>query len=112
VDITSKLEDSSSDNYVESPAIGDLYVVNFTKIFEQTSSEYKYGVMRVRQTFEDGVELDVSTNAYTRSSGTNKAIRKGETSKPDFFDSEPIFVKNDQLITFRESGAILSVSRD
>jgi hypothetical protein len=68
--------------------------------------------MRVRQTFEDGVDLDVSTNAYKRSSGTSKAIRKGETSKPDFFDSEPIFVKNGQLKTFRESGAILSVSRD
>jgi len=112
VDISTKLDDSNSDNYVQSPAVGDLYVVNFTKIFEQTSSEYKFGVMRVRQTFEDGVELDVSTNGYTRSSGTDKAIRNGEAASPDFFDSEPIFVKNDQLTTFRESGAILSVSRD
>jgi len=112
VDINTKLEDSNSDNYVESPAVGDLYVVNFDKIFEQPGSDYKYGVMRVKQTFEDGVELDISKNGYTRSSGTDKAIRKGETSTPDFFESEPIFVKNGQLKTFRESGAILSVTRD
>jgi hypothetical protein len=112
VDINTKLEDSNSDNYVESPAVGDLYVVNFDKIFEQPGSDYKYGVMRVKQTFEDGVELDISKNGYTRSSGTDKAIRKGETSTPDFFESEPIFVENGQLKTFRESGAILSVTRD
>ena len=110
--ISVKRDDSNSDNYVESPAVGDLYVVNFEKMIEGANTGYKYGVMRVLQVSQDGVELAISKNGYKRSSSTNKAIRNGETSKPDFFESEPAFMKIGQLKTFRESKAILSVSRE
>jgi hypothetical protein len=112
IDLSSEQTVANSDKYVESPAVGDLYVVNFPKIFESTSSEYKYGVMRVRQTFEDGVEVDVSAYGYTRSSGADKAIRKGVVSEPDYFEGEPVYLTGDQLTSFRESRAILSVNRD
>lgn len=104
--------ESKSDEYVESPAVGDLYVINLPKIFESTNSEYKYGVMRVRQTFEDGVEVDVGSFSYNRSSGSDKAIRKGEVSESGYFEGEPVYLTEDQLTSFRESRAILSVSRD
>lgn len=68
--------------------------------------------MRVRQAFEDGVELDVSAYGYTRSSGADKAIRKDVVSETGYFEGEPVFLSADQLASFRESRAILSVSRD
>ena len=110
--ISVKLENSNSDNYVEFPAIGDLYIINLDKIFDQPSDGYKYGVMRVRQISEGGVALAISNNRYKRSSSIKKAIRKGETSTPDFFETEPVFIEHGQLKTFRESEAILSVSRE
>ena len=107
-----KRDESNWANYIESPAVGDLYVVNFEKMIEGANTGYKYGVMRVLQVSEDGVELAISKNGYKRSSSTNKAIRNGATSNPDFFESEPAFLKFGQLKTFRERKAILSVSRE
>ena len=112
IGISGEQRESNTDSYVESPEIGDLYVVNFYKISESANSEYKYGVMRVRQTFEDWVEMDIGGYSYNRSSGSDRAIRKGEVSESGYFEGEPVYLTGDQLASFRESRAILSVSRD
>ena len=61
--------------YIEQPAINDLYIVNFTRIFNDTDPEYKYGVMRVKHLSSNQVELQVSTIAYNKTSGVQKDIR-------------------------------------
>ncbi len=50
--------------YLEHPAINDLYIVNFTKIFPDVDSEYKYGLIRIMQLSSGQVEFQVSRTVF------------------------------------------------
>lgn len=97
--------------YIEQPAINDLYIVNFTKIFKDTDPKYKYGVMRVKNLASGQAELQVSNIAYNKKSGVRKDIRERKTSADSYYDDEPLYIDINGLKAMKESGAIYSVER-
>jgi len=97
--------------YIEQPAINDLYIVNFTKVFDDIDPDYSYGVMRVKHLSSSQVELQVSKIAYNKTSGVRKDIRKSKTSSDSYYDSEPFYIDINKLKGMKESGAIYSVER-
>ncbi len=97
--------------YIEQPAINDLYIVDFTKIFTDTDPKYKYGLMRIKQISSDQVELEVSEIAYNKTSGVRKDIREGKTSSDSYYDSEPFYIDIIKLKAMKDTGAISSIER-
>ena len=64
--------------YIEQPAINDLYIVNFTKVFDDTDPDYSYGVLRVKYVSPNQVELQVSKMVYNKVSGVQKDIYEAD----------------------------------
>lgn len=97
--------------YIEQPAINDLYIVNFTKIFNDTDPTYKYGAMRIKQISATQAELQVSKTAYNKTSGVRKDIRERKTSSDAYYDGKPVYIDISKLKEMKESGAIYSIER-
>ena len=97
--------------YIEQPAINDLYIVNFTKVFDDTDPDYSYGVMRVKYLSSSQVELQVSKIAYNKVSGVQKDIRNSKTTPDSYYDGDPLYIEIDKLKEMKESGAIYSIDR-
>jgi hypothetical protein len=97
--------------YIEQPAINDLYIVNFTKVFDDADPDYSYGVMRVKHLSSNQVELQVSKIGYNKVSGVQKDIRNSKTTPDSYYDGDPLYIEIDKLKEMKESGAIYSVDR-
>lgn len=97
--------------YIEQPAINDLYIVNFTKIFNDTDPKYKYGVMRVKHLSSSQAELQVSKIAYNKTSGVRKDISERKTSPDSYYDGKSLSMDISKLKGMKESGAIYSIER-
>lgn len=97
--------------YIEQPAVNDLYIVNFTKIFTDVDPKYKYGLMRIKQISADQAEFQVSKIAYNKISGVRKDIRERKTSSDSYYDSEPLYIDIGKLKSMKDTGAIYSIDR-
>lgn len=97
--------------YIDLPAINDLYIVNFTRIFNDTDPKYKYGVMRVKYLSSSQVELQVSTIAYNKTSGVQSDISDKKALLDTYYDNESIYMDISKLKEMKESGAIYSITR-
>lgn len=97
--------------FIEQPAINDLYIVNFTKIFNESDSKFKYGVLRVKSLSSDQAELQVSKIAYNKTSGVRKDIREKKTFSDSYYDNKPLYIEIGKLKEMKESGAIYSIER-
>ncbi|ODC04391.1 hypothetical protein BFW38_13475 [Terasakiispira papahanaumokuakeensis] len=98
--------------YIEQPAVHDLYIVNLTKIFDDTDPEYKYGIMRITHLKSGQAEFQVSRIAYNKRSGARKDIRTGKASSEAYYDdSGSLYIDIDKLKDMKEAGAINSIKR-
>ncbi|MGI0115609.1 hypothetical protein [Zooshikella sp. RANM57] len=103
--------DVKETSMIEQPAVNDLYIVNFTKIFEDADTTYKYGVMRVDHLSSTQMELKISKMAYNKASGVRKDIRSHKALDDAYYDSEPFYIDISKLQAMKASGAIYSVER-
>ena len=74
---------------VAAPQRGDLYEVAVDRFLPEAESQSvgsDYGVFRVERVTGDTVTLSMPRIVYSRSSGSSKAIRNGETGSDDYFD--------------------------
>lgn len=99
-------------SYIESPAVNDLYSVDYTKIYEESDKEFKFGVMKVTSISPVGVEVLLSEIVYDKKSGVRKDIRKKATNKADYFSKDPANFTKDELLSLLNSDAIFTISRD
>lgn len=106
-----KQDDKQDMAYIEHPSVNDLYIVDFTKIFDDTDPKYKYGVMRLRDITSGQAEFQVSSLAYNKKSGVRKDIRDRKTSSDSYYDSETFLVDIDKLKSMKASRAIDSIER-
>lgn len=97
--------------YIEQPAINDLYIADFTKVFDDTDPDYNYGAMRIKQISSNQVELQVSKIAYNKVSGVQKDIREKKSMSDSYYDSESLYIDMSKLKEMKDSGAIYSIER-
>lgn len=97
--------------YIEKPAINDLYIVDISKLFTDADPEYKYGVLRISQISSGEAEFQVSRIAYTKTSGVRKDIQERKASVDSYYVGEPLFIAIDRLKNMKDSGAIYSIER-
>ncbi len=98
-------------SYIGQPAINDLYIVNFTKLFTDTDPKYKYGVIRIKEISSGEVEFQVSKIAYNKTSGVRKDIRERKAFSDSYYDNKPLYIEIDKLKDVKKSGAIYSIER-
>lgn len=96
--------------YVQNPVVNDLYIMDFTEVFEAADREYKYGVMRVVSVGETDVELSVSNYSYDRSYIKASDLRNDMTGA-DFFAEEKLFIDRESLESMKQDGTIRDVRR-
>jgi DNA-directed RNA polymerase subunit RPC12/RpoP len=97
--------------YIEQPLAGDIYTVDFTKIFTDTDTEYRYGSMRIKAIQSGEAELQVSKIAYNKRSGVRKDITKDKTSLDSYYEDDTMYVDLADLKQMKESGAIKNITR-
>lgn len=97
--------------YINQPAVNDIYIVNFTKIFTDTDPKFKYGAMRVKYLSSTQIELQVSSMAYNKASGVLDDIRDKKSSSDSYYENELLYIDIDKLKEMKSTGAIYSVER-
>ncbi|MBL4828917.1 MAG: hypothetical protein JKY55_03345 [Aliivibrio sp.] len=104
----SRIEENA---YIEQPAINDLYIVDFTKIFEDSDPNYKYGLMRIRQISSGEAEFQVSQVAYNKTSGVRKDISDKKAMSDSYYDTEFLYIDISKFKTMKSDKAIRSIER-
>lgn len=104
-------DDAKESAYIAQPAIDDVYIMDFSKIFEDTDLKHKYGAMRIKQLSSSQAEFQISTIAYNKTSGVRKDIREGKASSDAYYTDKPISIDISELKSLKESGAISSIKR-
>jgi len=97
--------------YLASPMANDYYIVNFTKIFDDATSEYPYGIIKVTSVNGDQVELLISQYSYNIVRGASEAIGSREVDKPDYYVDEAVQLSVSDLLALKAEGAIHSIKR-
>ncbi len=97
--------------FIESPAVNDVYSVDFTEIFTDTDKKFKYGTLKVVEVKPDGVEVLASDIAYDGKSGVRKDVREGKANNQGYYSGEPFFISKQYVIELKNQDGIFQVSR-
>jgi len=97
--------------YIEQPAINDIYTVNFNKLFTDTETKYKYGLMKISSMSLEKIKFKVSKKAYNKVSGVWKDIREIKTLPRSYYDKDFLYISINELKKLKDSGAIYSIDR-
>ncbi|MFC1578978.1 hypothetical protein ACFL3Y_01155 [Pseudomonadota bacterium] len=104
--------DNQTVAFVKAPMINDLYLADFSEIFEDSDKEFKFGVMKVTAVNVDDVEIEVSATVYEKKSGLRRDISNGKADAQGYFAEGRVGFTKKELMELKELGAIFSVSRD
>ncbi len=96
--------------YVQNPVVNDLYILDFTEVFDEADPEYKYGVMRVVSVGETDVEVSVSNYSYDRSH-IKASDLSNDMAGADFFAEETLIIDRESLVSLKQDGTIRDVRR-
>lgn len=97
--------------FISAPAINDMYETDFTKVFEESDTEYKFGIMKVVSIDGDQIAVMLSETFYNKRSGPKQDISELKTSKPDYFSGDLLYFLIDELLELQKSNGIYNVER-
>lgn len=96
--------------YVEDPIVSDVYVMDFSQVFDDVEPGYRFGVMRVEAVNASTIELSVSNYGYDRASIPAADLRR-DMSGDDFFGDETVSLAREALVEWKQSNVIRDVRR-
>ncbi|MGI9304442.1 MAG: hypothetical protein ACR2RB_17315 [Gammaproteobacteria bacterium] len=96
-----RIQDSAQ---IDQPVIDELYLVDFSELFDDTDPVYRYGVLKVTEVGARDIEFLVSKLAYNQLAGPRSDIEYSETNLRSYYESEPVRVDRGKLTQMRESG--------
>jgi hypothetical protein len=104
-------QESSRDlAYIQNPVANDVYVMDFSQVFEDVDEGYRFGVMRVEAVDTSTIELIVSNYGYDRASIPAADLRR-DMGGADFFGQETMSVAREDLVEWKQSNVIRDVRR-
>lgn len=108
----SELEsDKRQAELVAGPEINDVYMVDYTKIFDEFDKTYKYGAMKVVDVGEAVVKVSLSEMSYNMRSGPREDYRDGKTADADYFVPDLFEIDREMLASLVEEDVIYDVYR-
>ncbi|HEX7488733.1 MAG TPA: hypothetical protein VF341_07495 [Anaeromyxobacteraceae bacterium] len=97
--------------YLETPTVGDCYVVRVAGFVKNPDSKHPYGVLRVAKVASDHLELRLGAYAYSQARGADQAISRGEILRADYFAARPITLAASDLLRLKREHTIQAVRR-
>lgn len=107
---SAKQESARELAYLENPVASDLYVMDFSHVFEDVDVNYKYGVMRVETVDAETIEVSVSNYGYDRASIPLADLRR-DMAGDEFFAAETMSMAREYLVELKQSNVIRDVRR-
>ncbi len=104
-------QDAREAEWLAGPAVGDCYVVKLAPFVKNADAKHPYGVLRVARVSSDRLELRIGTYAYSRPTAADRAIRRGEIGRPDYFAATPYTLAAADLPRLKQDRTIYSVRR-
>jgi len=98
--------------YIEQPMVNDLYVFDFNRIYKDSDSEYKYGIMRIKSMNSSDAEFQVGQMAYSKVSGAKKDIRNNKVYADAYYGTKSVYISLFKLKEMKESGIIKYITRN
>lgn len=105
-------EEQMTDRYLTQPLAGDVYEVNFHKLFNDTRNRYRYGLLRLQAVQDHGLEFEVGNVSYSSTLGPRHSYDAGEHREPSYFGSEVITLDHAEIERLRDRHIIMSVLRE
>lgn len=93
------------------PQVNDVYLVDFSEIYEDSDETYRYGAFKVVDVVDREVVMVPSEVGYNLRKGPREASASGEMDKPAYFLEQPLYIDTDGLLELYENGSIYSVIR-
>lgn len=92
------------------PQINDYYLVDYSKMYTD-ATEYKFGLMKVKNVSGDSVELFASSQAYTKKAGAREDVKKNKDGAAGYYDTVTESYTSSTLLEMQKAGAIYEVVR-
>lgn len=99
--------------YLSLPMVGDVYVVDYSKIEGEYEEGYKYGAMKIVDIDSDFVEFAYGDYVYEKKRSVYDALEEGNEFAD--YDKDPdltTYLERVDIPGYSDSGAILRVLRD
>jgi len=98
--------------YLQEPQSGDLYLTDFSKVFTDTNSSFKYGIMKVATSTDDNkVKLLIGQLTYVLHSGPEKDITNNKTMDSSYFSEDIIILNLEEIQKLYSLGGIYRILR-
>lgn len=98
--------------FLAQPAVHDYYIVDLSKIFENSDPEYPYGLLRINDIHSTEVEMQIGSVVYNKGSGFWQDIREGKAAVDSYYEPGSIVFEIAELQAYQDNGAIYSIERD
>lgn len=108
--VSSQRDQQLETEYLQTPLANDVYIMDFSRVFENVDNGYKYGVMRVELVDDAEIELSVSNYSYNRSYIPSSDLAR-DMSAEDFFSEETVVIPRDKLAELKADATIRDVRR-
>lgn len=106
-------ETRHSKAWAASPAVGDLYVLDVTKVLPAMEKDtFKYVVARVDKVSSEEVEIVFGSYGYAFPTGAEKAIKKGEARKNGYFTAQHLPLERSQIVAWQADRSLRTVIRE
>ncbi len=105
-------QDAKDLEYIQSPVVNDMYLVDYTGIFNGFDESYKYGVMKVSQVSPDAVGFIASGLSYNGKSGPREDVQEGKVDESKYFVEGIATFTISELVELKEGNSIYEVIRN
>lgn len=97
--------------YLEQPAVNDLYLSDYSKMFDWDDKEYRYGILKVKSVSDENVQILVGNMAYKLRASAKEDVLKNKVFKKDYFRDDMFSISREHLANLKNEKAIRSVIR-
>lgn len=105
-------EQELTKQFMASPEIGDVYLVNYKLISDDYDDEYPYSAWKVQRFTDQEIVFLVGDYLYSRSYDADKSIRSGEMFPDQIVEEDLSFITREEVREMREQKGILSITRN
>jgi hypothetical protein len=106
-------ESRNTEAWAAAPAVGDLYILDVTKVFPEMEKEsFNFVVARVNKVTADEVEVQFGAYGYLVFGGAERAIDKDEIDKKDYFTPDNVALERSKLVTWQANHGLRAVIRE
>lgn len=96
---------------IAAPQVNDIYLVDFSEIYEDSDPTYHYGALKVVDVVDGEIVMVPGEMGYNLRQGPQDAFASGEMDKPAYFLEHRLYTDTGELLELLEKDGIYSILR-